>query len=229
MTALPLFWAEGDPKIALSQTEQKAPIVVALEQRFDVQPIDLITAESLKPHRLLMLAQPGALSPRELVFLDEWVQAGGRVVIFADPALEWPSIYGMGDPRRAPSVTLLDPLFTHWNVRLAPSQPVTHQHDAQERSLLDVPIFTNSPGRWANTSADCAMADNGFRLTCKIGKGRAELVADADVLDERSRAKEGNSNSAVVIALIESLSSNTSEREDLKIQDQRKNSAPTRS
>ena len=53
MTALPLFWAEGDPQLAVSQTDQKAPFVEALEQRFDVRPIDLITPESLKPYRLL--------------------------------------------------------------------------------------------------------------------------------------------------------------------------------
>ena len=217
MTALPLFWAEGDPKMALSQTEQKAPIIEALEQRFDVRPVDLITPESLKPYRLLMLAQPGALSPRELVSLDDWVRAGGRVVIFADPALEWPSIYGSGDPRRAPSVTLLDPLFTRWKAQLTASPAATHQHDAQERSLLDVPIFTNTPGLWITTSTDCVAADNGFRLVCKIGKGHAELVADADVLDERSRAEEGNSNSAVVIALIESISSDLPKREALGI------------
>ncbi len=227
MSALPLFWAEGDPQMALSQTEQRAPIIAALDKRFDVQPIDLITAEALMPFRMVMLAQPGALSPRELVSLDEWIRAGGHAIIFADPALEWPSIYGLGDPRRAPLVTLLDPLFTHWNVQLTASALATHQHDAQERSLMDVPVFTNTPGRWISQSKMCEVQDNGFRLSCQIEKGRAILVADADLLDEASRSEDGNSNSAVIVSVVESLTQDLPQKQSDRIQDQRKNNSPS--
>jgi hypothetical protein len=224
LSALPLFWAEGDPQLALSQETQTAPIIDALRMRFDVQPVDLLSPENLKSFRLLMLAQPRVLSPQELVVLDEWVLAGGRVVIFADPQLEWPSLYGLGDPRRAPPVTLLDPLFTHWKVTMAPVGPDAHQHEGtDEMQLMGESISTNAPARWTTKSNACVLADDGLRASCRIGKGKAELVADADLLDEASRLQEGGSNAGAVLALVESLAKGLPQAVSQPNQDQRKN------
>jgi hypothetical protein len=149
------------------------------------------------------------------------------VVIFADPYLEWPSIYGLGDPRRAPPVTLLDPLFDHWKVKLAASQTDLHEHaNGHELSLMDKTIDTSTAGSWMTQSPGCALADAGFRLSCRIGKGRAELVADADLLDEASRAKNGSSNAPAVIALVESLAKGLPQSIPKQNQDQRKNKIP---
>ncbi len=224
LSALPLFWAEGDPELAFSQETQTAPIIDALRRRFDVQPIDLVTLKNLKSFRLLMLAQPTALSPQELVVLDEWVLAGGRVVIFADPQLEWPSLYGLGDPRRAPPVTLLDPLFTHWKVTMTAAGADTHEHEAAgENHLMGEAISTNAPGRWTTQSNACELADDGLRASCRIGKGRAELVADADLLDEASRLEEGGSNAGAILALVESLAKGLPPVVAQPNQDQKKN------
>ena len=118
MSALPLFWREGDVRDALAKGEQRAPVIVALAQQFRVKPLDVLTADAIRPFKLLMLAQPRGLSPEELVAIDAWVRVGGRLLVFADPVLNWPSSYPMGDRRRAPPVTLLDPLFKHWGLDL---------------------------------------------------------------------------------------------------------------
>ncbi len=226
LSALPLFWAEGDPELALSQTSQRAPIIEALDGGFDVRPIDLITFETLKPFRLLMLAQPSALAPQELVALDQWIRDGGRVAIFADPQLEWPSIYGLGDPRRAPPVTLLDPLFTHWGVRISAPSADAHGHAVpDELRLMGKPVSTRTPGRWTTESKACALADDGLRVSCRIGRGRAELVADADILDEASHNEDGVSNAEAAVALFESLAKGLAPDAPVPIQDQRRNMA----
>ena len=73
--------------------------------------------------RLMMMAQPNAQTAENLVVLDEWVRAGGRVLVLADPALEWPSKRPLGDPQRPPSMFADTGLLLHWGVRLdAPDQ-----------------------------------------------------------------------------------------------------------
>ena len=54
------------------------------------------------PGGLLLAAQPQALTAERLVALDDWVRAGGRLVLLADPSLRWESSRPLGDRFRPP-------------------------------------------------------------------------------------------------------------------------------
>lgn len=172
-TALPLLWGEGDPADILNGQTGRSPLLDGL----DVRGIDVVSAQTLSSD-VLVVAQPRAMAPEELVALDGWVRGGGRAIIFADPLLKWPSRFPLGDRRRAPPVTLLDPLLTHWGVTLEAG--------------------TDGIGRWR--PGPCAPLDS-VTIECPIGRGRALLVADADELD--ARVSDGSHFRALLTAVAE--------------------------
>lgn len=214
LTALPLFWGEGGPADIVQggsvpggpgQGETgRSPVLTALDQRYTVKPLDFADAAALSAAPLLILAQPSALRPEELVAIDDWVRAGGRILIFADPALIWPSELGMGDPRRPPTSSLLGPLLTHWKLQL--TAPTAGDDSATVARMGGRRVVLAGQGLWTRLGDDCATTDGDLVATCRIGKGRAILVADADMLDARLWKQGGAENQAVIVALVDQLS-----------------------
>ena len=205
VSALPLFWAEGQFGAAATGIDQRVPFVQKLSEQYRVVPLDAISPATLSAADVLILAQPRTLAPSELVYLDRWVRAGGKLLIFADPMLDWASIYPMGDPRRPPLVTLLDPLFDHWGLNLGAPEV------EQGREIIDLEgkkLVLVGAGHW--TLADkakriCTTRANDFLASCTIGKGRVLLVGDADALDSRVWQETGIENAAAIESLIASL------------------------
>ena len=180
LTALPLVWGEGGP---LDANSKPAAAYKALEQEFVVRPLDLLDRAQLDRGRLVLLAQPRALAPAELVALDSWVRGGGRALILTDPALFWPSDLPLGDIRRAPEIGLLAPILDHWGLRMDPPEApaaVAQSHGADDRRLV---MF--APGRISSASRNCAVDPSGVTADCRLGKGRAIVLADADLLHDR--------------------------------------------
>lgn len=203
LTSLPLFTAEAlsvEEALAASSADAGAPhplgrlwqdsLTVAV---YD----DAAQAIAARPE-LLIMAQPRPLSPDQLAAFDAWVRGGGRALVFADPALFWHSIFAIGDPRRPEGATLLSPLFAHWGLeqRIDDDQPdgawpMTGQlpplmveqaghfvrRDAKNDAKIDAKID--------DRNAECAIVQDGLIANCQIGKGRAVLVADADMLQAR--------------------------------------------
>jgi ABC-type uncharacterized transport system len=194
LTSLPLFWGEGGFGEALSGEDPRAPFVQMLSQNAEVRPIDSINGTTLESDETLIIAQPRRLAPEELVAIDRWLRAGGSAVVFADPLLNWPSRYPLGDARRAPPITLLDPLFAHWGLTLDGGSDGRQE----ERMLGKTLIATMGAGRW--TGKACEIEPDGLVARCAIGKGQAILVADADLLNIR---QEGQSNVIAVFALMD--------------------------
>ena len=62
------------------------------------------------------MAQPLAQPAEDLVALDDWVRGGGRVLLLADPMLEWPSKRPLGDPLRPPPMFMDTGLLAHWGL-----------------------------------------------------------------------------------------------------------------
>jgi ABC-type uncharacterized transport system len=191
MTALPLMWGEGTPADVLAGRSAKSETLRIIETQFDVRAIDTISAKTLG-RDIAIIAQPRRLTPEELVAFDKWLLGGGRAMIFADPELVWPSIYALGDTRRAPPVELLDPLFKHWGVTLGDS-------DQQERmvSINGVPVKLLAAGVWRGPKA-CTVVTPEV-LDCRIGRGRVLLVGDADMLDARLWARNDADNIAWIM------------------------------
>lgn len=187
MTSLPLQWSEGGIEADLSQDAAPHPAFAHLSKLYDVQPIDDLRTLLTKPGQILLLAQPRALQPSELVRLDDWVRTGGQLLILADPALQWGSLYPLGDKRRPLFTSMLSPLFTRWGLELF--LPMTDEVPLVIRKIGSFNIRTQTPGEWLPKTSDgtarCRISAQGLLADCRIGKGRALLVADADLLDTR--------------------------------------------
>ncbi|MBO9574780.1 MAG: hypothetical protein J7494_03500 [Sphingobium sp.] len=159
----------------------RAPVLAAA--RVQGEPLDVLDTDALKGFDRLLLVQPRLLRPEELVALDAWVRAGGRVVILADPLLHWPDGRPLGDPHRAPLTSLLDPLLTHWGLVLEPADA----RAPEERRVLAKGALLQlaSPSRFTLApGAPCELEERGLIARCHIGEGSAVLVADADWIDD---------------------------------------------
>lgn len=177
ITALPIVWGEGG---AFDPASRPAAAYAALEREFRVRPIDHLDAGSLAPARLLLVAQPRALAPLELVALDNWVRRGGRALVLADPLLSWPSALAPGDVRRPPATSRLGPLLDHWGLELQPPErlgPAAVRIGGREGARR---LVLDAPGRFVARGPTCRAA--GWRAACALGSGRVELIADADLL-----------------------------------------------
>jgi hypothetical protein len=172
ITALPLFW----DKAGLAD----APIVSLLRTRFTVQPLDDSRALAKSGARALLLAQPRAMTPDQLVAIDAWVRAGGTALVLADPLLRWPSDLPMGDRRRPPAVSLIDPLLRHWGV------VADGVEEGEVRRFLDHgQLVTLSGAQSFTTGGACVSVQGGAIVRCRVGKGRVVVVGDADLIDDR--------------------------------------------
>ena len=200
MTALPLFGTTSDPGTLLNGPDQRARIVRAISARYRVVPLARIDEKSLEG-AILVLAQPRGLAGEELVAIDSWVRKGGKALVFTDPELVWPSELPLGDPRRAPPIGLLDPLLTHWGLTLA-SPAMTDAGPERRIAIAQSTVAVAWAGRWQVRSRDCRLESEALVADCRIGKGRALLVADADLLDERLWDAGGTDNESAILALI---------------------------
>ncbi len=171
LTSLPLVFGED-----FSVQKNGSPALKALEARYRVVPISVADARELARGRLLLMAQPLAQPGEDLVALDDWVRGGGRVLLLADPMLEWPSERPLGDPLRPPAMFMDTGLLAHWGLRLdAPDERGPRHATVGAYGVLIV-----SPGA---LSGRCAVSSDGLIAHCPLGKGRATTIADADLLD----------------------------------------------
>jgi hypothetical protein len=190
MTAMPLQGVAMGTANGLAPVEaigMRSPLWQALESRFRPRPLDALDPASLQGLRVLLLAQPRALAPTELVALDGWVRRGGRAVILADPLLHWPDPRPLGHPARAPLTSLLDPLLSHWGLRLEPAEMDVGRDPLDRRALAGGAMLQLSgASRFTplGRSAGCTVQEHGPLATCRIGQGRALLVADADWIND---------------------------------------------
>jgi hypothetical protein len=170
LTSLPLVFAEE-----FSLEGGGSPALKALQTRFRVVPISVTDKRDLGKGRLLLMAHPLAQPAEDLVALDNWVRGGGRVLLLADPMLEWPSKRPLGDPLRPPPMFMDTGLLQHWGLRLDPPG----QRGKAQRRLGGFDVQTVSPGE---LSGNCEISTDRLVARCSVGKGRATVVADADLM-----------------------------------------------
>ena len=171
LTTLPLVFGEQ-----FSLEGGGSPALKALQRRYAVHPVGVADAATLKHGKLLLMAHPLAQPAEALVDLDRWVRDGGRVLLLADPALEWPSERPLGDTLRPPLAFADTGLLGHWGLKLdAPDE-----RGPGSRRLGGYEILTNSPGALAGR---CPVSADRLVARCRIGKGEATIVADADFLN----------------------------------------------
>ena len=182
LTSLPLVFGEQ-----FSLQNGGSAALDALNTRYRVLPISVTNRGELAKARLLLMAQPAAQPAEDLVELDRWVRAGGRVLLLADPMLEWPSERPLGDPLRSAPMFADTGLLAHWGLRLdAPDARGT-----AERQLGGFKIMTDSSGLLSGT---CEVSADKLVARCRVGKGKATIVADADFLDADRLGKSARHN-----------------------------------
>lgn len=176
ITGLPLFWAEPEQGAEHGLTD--APIVTVLRTRFTVMPMDDPVMLETSGAKRLLLAQPRALSPADLVAIDRWVRRGGTALVLADPLLRWPSALPLGDRRRAPSASLIGPLLTHWGFH------TDHVQNGEIRDVTSDGYLVTMSGMQIFAGGHPDKKDGAIRRQ-RIGRGMVLLLGDADLLDDR--------------------------------------------
>ena len=194
LTSLPLVFGEG-----FGLEVGGSPAFKALSERFTVLPISTTAPAELRKGPLLLMAHPPAQTAENLVALDQWVRDGGRVLLLADPSLEWPSDRPLGDPLRPPPMFMDTGLLKHWGLRLESAE----QRGPQMRRLAGREVMTASPG---SLSGSCEISADRLTAQCRIGRGRATIVADADLLDVEHLDGPTENNLEAVLAELANLS-----------------------
>jgi len=170
LTSLPLVFSED------FSLKGGSPALERLQTRYNVMPISVTDPPDLAKGRLLLMAHPLAQPAEDLVALDQWVRRGGRVLLLADPMLEWPSKRPLGDLLRPPPMFMDAGLLAHWGLRL----DAPERRGPAPRKLGGYDILTVSPGALAGS---CSISSDSLVAHCRVGKGQATVVADADFLD----------------------------------------------
>ena len=193
LTSLPLLFGED-----FSLHGGGSPALTALRTRYRVVPISVTDPAELAKGRLLLMAHPLAQPAEDLVALDEWVRKGGRLLLLADPMLEWPSERPLGDPLRPPAMFMDTGLLAHWGLRLdAPDK-----RGPELAKLGGYDVLTVSPGQ---LYGGCRIGSGRIVAHCRIGKGRATIVADADLLDVPDLGDGARHNLDAVLSELSSL------------------------
>lgn len=161
VTSLPLIFGEQ-----FELANGGSPALSRLEQRYNVVPLAVADQRSLQGQRLLLMAHPRAQPAEVLVDLDRWVRGGGRVLLLADPKLDWPSSRPVGDRLRPQPAFADTGLLHHWGLKLSGPGPGS----------------TDSRGHLASTGG-CVVVGGGMIARCSIGRGWATVIADADFLN----------------------------------------------
>lgn len=183
-TTLPILWSESADigGIVRGEGGQAHWARDALAARGRITALDNLAG--IAGDAPLLMAQPRPLSPQENVALDQWVRSGGRVLLFADPMLTAPSAYALGDRRRAQDVVLISPLLRHWGLRLEFDDG--EMFGERQVMVLNAMLPVNLPGRLSSVPGNdttCRFAADGLVAACRIGRGRALVVADAALFE----------------------------------------------
>ena len=163
-------WAEsgGGPPDVGAPYQPAADVwrtLIRLEERYKVIPIGVADAASLKRQHLLLMAHPRAQPAEALVELDQWVRDGGRVLLLADPRLDWPSERALGDKLRPPPGFADTGLLKHWGLD------------------LEAPNLDSAASAGRLSGKKCGVSDDGLVAHCAVGRGQATVIADADFLN----------------------------------------------
>jgi hypothetical protein len=183
----PLFHLrfEGNAE-ELTPVSQAAPLWQVLARWFALHPLDHVAPQDLRVKAGLLVIQPRALAPAELVAIDDWVWSGGRAVILADPEFRWADNRPLGHPLRPPRKSQLDPLLRHWGLELGapamrpPGTDPVERHFLSDGRLLQVA----GTSRFQRMDGTCRLSSGGLVAKCMIGKGNAILIADADFAND---------------------------------------------
>ncbi|MEP2103484.1 MAG: DUF4350 domain-containing protein [Parasphingorhabdus sp.] len=189
MTSLPIIWGEGaSMQSILSGKTSPAPIYAYWQQKYDIAAVDSFEALDESGADIVLLAQPPAMDPADIAALDAWVRAGGKAIILTDPMLLWPTDLPLGHKGRPLASGLLSPLLEHWGLEL--QAPDEAGSGGVELEFSGATIATAGIGtlkllqKQSSDNDKCILSVANVIASCKVGKGRAIIMADADFLND---------------------------------------------
>lgn len=188
-TSLPIYWAETDGVAeAIDGGGSTHWAKQALEADSYLVPIDALDKGELAKLDRLLMAQPRPLAPSENVVLDDWVRAGGLLLLFADPLLTQHSRFAIGDRRRPQDMVVLSPILRRWglDLRFDDEQPQGVREIAFKGTAVPVDLAGTFAKLPPGAPAECSLSADDVIATCRVGKGGVVVVADAAVLDADS-------------------------------------------
>jgi hypothetical protein len=181
LTSLPLAFGEG-----FSLDASRHPLMASLERDYRVTLVD--GPEGLPRAGLLLAVQPQALTAERLVALDRWVRGGGRLLLLADPRFEWNGSASLDDKFRPPFSYPDTGLLQHWGLTLS-----AVPESSSKRQLAGAEVETRSPGEFVpRPSSPCAVSPDRLVARCKLERGRAVVIADADLVQGSDESAEHN-------------------------------------
>lgn len=198
MTSLPLLFPLGGDFAAVTRGTSEVPwLGESLGRVFDIRALDTLSEiAAIDPDKpstdplagldRLVIIQPRGLSPADNVALDDWVRAGGHLLLALDPALSGHYDVAIGDPRH-PSVTaLIPPVVARWGLRMRfdPDQPRESRAAAFPGGSIPLLLAGEFVALKAGQQGDgCSILAEGAMARCTIGTGRVTLLADAAVFE----------------------------------------------
>lgn len=189
MTSLPIIWGESaSMKTILSGETSPAPIYAYWQRKYDIAAVDSFEELEASDTEIIILAQPPAMAPADIAAVDTWVRAGGKAIILTDPMLLWPTDLPLGDKRRPLASGLLSPLLEHWGLELqapdeAGSGGVELEFSGATISTAGIGTFKLLPQPDADQEK-CVLSTANVMANCRVGEGRAIILADADFLND---------------------------------------------
>ena len=123
ISSLPLDTGAGGMQAAMQGQAQPFVIYEQLQQTYSTKMLDPNFASIPADVDVLMIVDPGPLTPQQLYAIDQFVLKGGRALVFVDPISEIASQgQGMGGEGGGPQSSNLPSLFRAWGVAYDPHE-----------------------------------------------------------------------------------------------------------
>jgi hypothetical protein len=213
MTSLPLYWPLGADVAAIANGSGPLPWQrQALAARYQIEPLDTLSpipalspdapaTDPLAGLALIAVIQPRGLSPADNVALDDWVRAGGHLLLALDPALTGEYDLPLGDPRRPVDAALIPPVVARWGLAASFDEGQATQVTTARLGNAALPLAL--AGRITipdSAAAHCTMLADGAAARCIVGAGQVTLIADAALFEHAELAGEGGAGLRALVA-----------------------------
>ncbi|MDJ0641853.1 MAG: hypothetical protein QNJ15_03460 [Erythrobacter sp.] len=205
MTSLPLYWSlEADISELAQGNGEKPWQRVLLERQFELVPLDTLSSirglspddpetDPLEGLERIAIIQPRGLSAADNAALDEWVKAGGQLLILLDPQLTGDYHLALGDPRRPVDMALQPPVIPRWGVVGAYS-PALQDVRNIELAGGNIPVWMGSELRGITVASGlngCEIHESRLISRCEsVGEGTVTFLGDAAVFEHPELAGE---------------------------------------
>ena len=140
ISGLPLDTGAGGMQAAMQGQSRPFVIYEQLAQTYATKMLDPNFASIPADVDVLMIVDPGPMTPQQLYAIDQFVLKGGRALVFVDPLSEIASAgQGMGGEGGGPASSDLPSLFRAWGVAYDPTKVLADRQLAQSVQVSSDP------------------------------------------------------------------------------------------